>query len=96
MALEGEETLAYHRLLLGQFFLCISPGTLTFFQGAEYFESVAFAENPAAMNPSQKVGSIEENYWSSEGPYAGLFNATKRMIMLRQQYRVVMEERCDD
>ena len=94
-ALEGEETLAYHRLLLAQFFLCISPGVLTFFQGAEFFEPAAFAENPAALNPPQKVGSFEGGQWSEEGPYAGLFNATRRLVALRQQYKVAVVVRCD-
>lgn len=44
---------------------------LTFFQGAEFFEPAAFAENPAALNPPQKVGAFEGGQWSEEGPVRG-------------------------
>lgn len=85
---DGDELLAYHRVLLAHFFLCVTPGILSLFQGSEFFEPASFAENPSNLDIPTKVGVFDGTSWSSQGEYSGFFNATQHLIALRNQYKV--------
>lgn len=86
----GDELLAYHRVLLAHFFLCVTPSILSLFQGSEFFEPASFAENPSNLDIPTKVGVFDGTSWSSQGEYSGFFNVTRKLITMRHQYMVWM------